>query len=663
MPLSHALPEDLTRLLNTEWLVTTGSGSFATTTASLANTRKQQGIFIAPTINGFKRYLYVSRVEDELIREESTLPLATCVYGDTVYPGGYKNLESYALHPHPRFVFADGLSSVRKSLHGIPGENSMVLRYVIESREEGTLKIRPLLGLRYIHGLRREREIPLGIRPFARAVMIRAGEHPVPPLIMAASSGEYLSDFCWYRHILYLHDQKKGEACVEDLPSPGHFLVPVGRGKTLCSIVFTLEERWLPLGAEGEKDPEISVKKAIRRKGEALSRDRIPGQFQKNYVPVEDAALSLVTGAGDRLFAMSGYPYYPVNVYDLLIFIKDFLLRGGYVSTASSMIAFLSPLIRHGLLPKYLDEEGAPLYCAADTSLLFVETVSRFLGLAVSRAEVEAKLTLIGDIVNSYMDGTDFFTKMGGDYLVTCGREGVEATWMDRIVGGEHITGRYGRAVDTNALWFNALCVYRDLTMAVGQKRESQRISKIIPKVKSSFLKNFTMPGDGYLSDVIRDGERDPRIRPNQLYALSLSNPIVSPTFGRRVLQRIKESLVTDYGLRTLAPGDPDYVGTLQGSEGERLTALFNGCVLPHLALPYTDALLHVYGPKNRVVNRARRFLLNLRRAAEVSAPYFLPEAFDGDPPHRPKGAPVSLAGTGSVMGLLRLYDAMTSGS
>jgi predicted glycogen debranching enzyme len=663
MHFSQGFPEDLMKLLNYEWIVSTGSGAFATSTASLANTRKQQGIFIAPTREGFKRYLYVSRIEDELIREGGNLDLTTCVYRDAVFPGGYKNLKDYSLHPRPKFVFADEFSSVRKTVQGIPGENSIVLKYAIESVAEGSLKLRPVLGLRYIHTLRREKEISLGIRPSVRGVFFRPGEHPVPPLIMLSSSGEYRSDFCWYRNFSYMQDRDKGDAWLEDLPSPGYFLVPVNKGKTIIFVIFSLEERWLNLLNGQARTIELQIKKALKRRVEQVSRDRLPQQFQKNFTPVENSALSLVSSVGDRSFAMAGYPYFPVNVYDLVLFIKDFLLRGGYISTASSMIDFLSPFIRYGILPKYIDEGGEPVYCAADTSLLYVELLSRYLALTGSRAEIERNLQLMGEIVNAYMDGTEFETKMGDDYLITCGREGIEATWMDRIAEGEHINRRHGRAVDTNALWYNALCVYRDLSMAVGYKKESQKITKIIPRIKSSFLKNFVMSGEGYLVDVIQDGKKDPRLRPNQLFALTLSHPLVSPTFGRRVLQKIKDSLVTDYGLRTLAPQYDEYAGTLEGNERERLHALFNGCVLPHFALQYTDALLYVYGPKSRVVNRVRRFLLALRRAADNRAPYFLPEAFDGAPPHEPKGSPVSLASTGSVMGLFRLYDSITTSS
>jgi predicted glycogen debranching enzyme len=663
MGFPEGFPEELKELLNSEWLVCTGSGAFAASTASLANTRKQQGFFVAPTAGGFRRYVYVSRVEDELVRDEGNMSLNTCVYRDAVFPGGYRNMKDHSLHPFARFVFADSRSTVRKSVHPVPGENSIILRYGIETESPGSLRVRPVLGLRYLHSLNREREISLGIRPSRQGVFFRPGEDPVPPLIILASGGEYLSDYCWYRHFTYVHDRQKGESFEEDLPSPGYFLHPAPAGKSALFIIFTLEERWARFIEDQGVGVEKEMKKAIRKKGVHLSRGKLPHHFQKDFTPVEDSALSLLTTVEDRSFAVAGYPYYPVNVYDFILFLKDFLLRGGYVSAASKGIDFLSPYLKNGLLPKYISEEGEPIYCSADTSLLFVELIARYLSLAGGRTAVERKLALVGHIVDAYLEGTEFGTKMGEDYLLRSGRYGVEATWMDRMIGGNHLNRRYGAAVDTNALWYNALCIYRDLKMAVGDKKESQHISKMIPRIKSSFLKHFVLPDRGYLVDVIRDGENDARLRPNQLLALTLSNPLVSPTFGKRVLQKIKESLVTDCGLRTLAPGESGYAGQFGGIEAERLHALFGGCVLPHLALQYSDALLFVYGPKNRVVNRIRRFLLAQRRAAEKNVPYFLPEAFDGDPPHKPAGSPVSLAGTGAVIGLFRLYDSIVNGT
>ncbi len=648
------------RLFSREWLVSTGSGSFASSTLSLANTRKQHGLFIAPTEGIFKRYLYVSRIDDIFRGENGEIPLSAAVYENGTYPPDTGHIRKVTLTRNPRFLFGERSVAVKKEIFPLRREDSVVIRYSFPRREEGTLMVRPILGLRYLNTLQEERDLPLGVRVYSQGILIRPGESPVPPLFIIAPGGRFTGEYTWYRSFAYREDEKKGEGSMEDLPSPGYFSFTVKEGKGDIFLLFTLENEWESIMEMSAVEGKRTLKSSMMKIAKATT-GRVPRLFQKSFQPVEENALSLVTERGDTVLAPSGFPYYQVDVFELLHYVRDFLLGGGYLYQSENILNSLRQKLRGGLLPKYIPENGVPLYCSADTALFFVEVIQRFLILYGQRGEGGKWLPIVDEIVNRYREGTRFHIKMGSDHLIEAGKEGIEATWMDRVREDRHVTPRYGKAVETNAMWYNALSIYRDLLMAEGRKKQSQEISRLLPRVKRSFLDNFILKDKGYLADYVREGARNRDLRPNQIYALSLAHPLVSPTFGRRILHKIKSSLMTPFGLRTLHPDASGYMGQVTGGALDRTAALFNGSVLPHTALLYCEGMAYVHGPTKRTVNQMRRFIIAQRTLAEEKTAYFLPEALDGDPPHEVRGAPVSLAATGALMGLFRLYESSLS--
>ena len=95
----------------------------------------------------------------------------------------------------------------------------------------------------------------------------------------------------------------------------------------------------------------------------------------------------------------------------------------------------------------------------------------------------------------------------------------------------------------------------------------------------------------GHLFDVV-DGEHgdDPACRPNQLFAISLPNPVLAPARWPAVLAVVERELLTPLGLRSLAAAHPDYKPNYHGDLLTRDAAYHQGTVWSWLIGPYVDA-------------------------------------------------------------------------
>ena len=93
------------------------------------------------------------------------------------------------------------------------------------------------------------------------------------------------------------------------------------------------------------------------------------------------------------------------------------------------------------------------------------------------------------------------------------------------------------------------------------------------------------------------DGEKgdDPSCRPNQVFAISLDHPVLDRERWEPVLKVVRERLVTPVGLRSLAPGSPDYKPRYDGDLRARDAAYHEGTVWGWLAGPFVDAWLKAH--------------------------------------------------------------------
>ena len=268
---------------------------------------------------------------------------------------------------------------------------------------------------------------------------------------------------------------------------------------------------------------------------------------------------------------------------------------------------------------------------------------------------IQQFLPTIRRIIDSYHNGTAYDIHADDDGLIIAGNEETQLTWMDSKYEGHSFTPRYGKAVEVNSLWYNCLCSIARF-YADQDAEATKHYQSMADRVKDSFRNLFWNEKYGYLNDcVLPDGSVDATLRPNQIFAVSLSFSPLSTQQAKCIVDVVQRELLTPYGLRTLDVKDSRYKGAYIGPQRQRDEAYHQGTVWPYLIGPFVEAYLKVndFSPKSK------------RKAAEFIEPLMqhltkdgclgqICEIFDGDAPHKPKGC---FAQAWSVAELIRAHQ------
>jgi len=328
------------------------------------------------------------------------------------------------------------------------------------------------------------------------------------------------------------------------------------------------------------------------------------------------------------------------------------LLTGRHVE-AGYILRIFAAYIRDGLIPNLFPEgEKEGLYHTADATLWFFHAIDRYLEITQDRGTLKLLLPKLLDIVEHHVHGTRFGIGVDShDGLLRQGQEGYQLTWMDAKVGDWVVTPRAGKAVEINALWYNALRLVESWLCEAGDGQEARRLGEFAEQAQQSFNERFWYATGGYLYDVV-DGAQgdDPACRPNQLLAIALRYPILAAARWQPVLEVVQQRLLTPVGLRSLAPGHPDYKPKYDGDLRARDAAYHQGTVWAWLIGPFIDAWLNVY-PDDRA--GARRFLHGFKHHLGEGCVGSISEIFDAEAPYTPRGC---VAQAWSVAEVLRCW-------
>jgi predicted glycogen debranching enzyme len=305
------------------------------------------------------------------------------------------------------------------------------------------------------------------------------------------------------------------------------------------------------------------------------------------------------------------------------------------------------------MLPNRFPDAGeVPEYNTVDGTLWFFEAVRAYLAYTGDLEFVRNDLySVLTDIVSWHVRGTRFGIKVDSDGLLSSGKPGVQLTWMDAKVGDWVVTPRRGKPVEIQALWYNALCMLEDVAQQLGDETGRKNYGSMAKLAKRSFSSLFWNEKGGYLYDAVDGGPPDASIRPNQILAVSLPYMMLDPRRAKAVLEVVQQHLLTPYGLRSLAPSDPQYRGRYTGGSASRDGAYHQGTVWPWSIGPFLTAFTKVHGGRESARRQAESWLSAFKAHMDDAGLGHVSEIFDGDPPHRPCGC---IAQAWSVAELLR---------
>lgn len=636
---------DFRRGIEKEWLVTNGLGGFAAGTIIGANARKYHGLLTAALRPPVRRVLLVAKLDERFVSGDRQYNLATNELEEQVAECGLLHLQRFLADPVPTFVFSFGDVLLTKQVFMVYGENTTVVLYrVAGGATPGILYLTPLVNFRDYHWTVPAGHVEFRVEPLPEGAAVRPLGADVT-LYLTGSAGTFHPAGYWRHGFTYPLERERGEAAREDHYVPGYFAVPVeDEGEKTIAVVASTRRDRVP-------DGTVLLAEAVARREGLVALAGYGDPFARRLVLAADAFLAHRESTGGRS-VIAGYPWFTDWGRDAMIALPGLTLVTKRYQEAAEILCGFARYCRDGLLPNTFPDEGEePLYNTIDAGLWFFHAVYKYLCYTGDHDLIRERIyPVLEEIVERYLAGTRFGIGADEDGLVRGGSPGVQLTWMDAKVDGWVVTPRHGKPVEVNALWYNALHVLRRLAARYGRPFPWARL---LPRVRESFRRAFWDPGAGYLYDVVEGENRDASLRPNQILALSLPYSLVTPDEGRKVLQAVWRELYATYGLRSLAPGHPDYRGTYQGDRPARDAAYHQGTVWAWLIGPFVTAYRRVHGYSRQSRERAAAFLRPFADHLRDHGVGFISEIFDGDEPFVARGC---FAQAWSVAEVLRAW-------
>jgi predicted glycogen debranching enzyme len=527
------------------------------------------------------------------------------------------------------------------------------------------LDLRPAFSFRHyedpVEGLP---ESPYEIRAIGGRYQVVDPGGKFPPLHMRLSDChcDFVVEPRKIHEVIYRSELERGYDSEGDLWSPGIFRVDLRKSDRATLIGSTEEWNVVEIldpaaAAKAERDRrERLLDQAQPEARDGVAADLVFAADQFIITPAgraEEAARARAVGDEVRTI-IAGYHWFTDWGRDTMISLEGLTLTTGRMLEAGYILRTFAHYVRHGLIPNmFPDGQSAGLYHTADATLWFFHALSRYLRATDDGVTLEMLLPTLGDIIDHHLAGTDFNIHVDPeDDLLYQGKEGYQLTWMDAKMGDWVVTPRRGKAVEINALWFNALRLYAGWLRESGEAAAAERYEKHAGRTRDSFNERFWDNEGGYLYDVIDgpDGTPDNSIRPNQIFAISLDHPVLARERWQPVMEVIERDLLTPVGLRSLSPHSPDYKKNYHGDLKTRDAAYHQGTVWAWLIGPFIDAWLKLH-PKE--LEKARRFLSGFPAHLNEAGIGTISEVFDAEPPHTPRGC---IAQAWSVAELLRCW-------
>jgi len=621
LPFARFVENDLSleRGRELEWLLTNGLGGYSSSTILGLNTRKYHGLLVSSDEN-LSRYVYLQKLEEEVVSGNNVRRLSVNEYGDRSATDGWRELSAFEQnYESVTFHYNTWSADVVKTINMVQGKNAIVVSYKVRNKMREGIKfnVNLLVNSRSIYELTKAGNLSFDLKVFS------------PKILAVKSARGYLTVYSdkaacsvsplnskWMRNVFYSTDYERGDDCLEDLYFPASFSVGLAPAESedfsLVALGYADENRT----TEAIKDMQKGFKENGRVMGTGLA---------SSILKLLSSGDSFIVGRGNAKTALAGYHWFGEWGRDAMISLPGISFINERFENAESVFShFLDNTSVQGIANRFVD--GKPEYGDYDSSLWLIDRLyqyMKYIGPEKMLPLLSKNWPKLKEIVNTY-------SVLEKDGLLMH-RSG---TWMDTL--------ERDAAVEVQALWHNALKIMQAFAEVLGDGRFSTE--ELCKRFESGFHERYW--NGKYLKDCLSDDS----MRPNQVIAISLDHFIIDANDARKVLECVREELLTPYGLRTLSPKDGRYKGEYRGSISEREAAYHNGTVWPWLLGPYVKAYAKYYGDKSHIQKIFEPLFDKHINEAGIGT---ISEIFDGDPPHKPGGC---ISQAWSVAEPLRAY-------
>ncbi len=671
---AQAQADNAREILRREWLLTNGLGGYGSGTISGMVTRRYHGLLVAALPAPFGRVVMLNHLAEHLRVDENKRILIGGEESRTAGEDGSKvhYVKEFRLeHGLPVWVLEACGFTIEKRVLLIHGQNTVHITYKLLSGQ-GCAKLELCPS---VHFRRYEHDVA---EAFAAgySLLIHERRYELSTAGMPYALRLYVSDekACFWheggqvREIDYQMEADRGYHARGMLWSPGAFTIDLRPDHPVTLVAST--EDWASILAI---DPESALAADLARRQRlvtasphgvkaAPASELVLAADQFIITPagrIEDAARAKAGGDEVRT-VIAGYHWFTDWGRDTMISLEGLTLTTGRHHEAAWILRTFAYYIRDGLIPNYFpDGEREGVYHTADATLWFFHALDRYLDVTQDRGTLQHLLPKLVDIAEHHLRGTRFGIAVDHtDGLLKQGAEGYQLTWMDAKVDGWVVTPRRGKAVEINALWYNALRLLADWLRVEQGEEAARSFDGHAQRARESFNRRFWSEERGYLLDVV-DGEQgdDAAIRPNQIFAISLRHPVLDEAHWPAVLEKVRSELLTPVGLRSLSRGHPDYKARYFGDLRARDAAYHQGTVWAWLIGPFVDAWLKVH-PDDRA--GARHFLDGLIEHLDQGCVGSISEVFDAEEPYTQRAC---IAQAWSVAEVLRCWAKTEEGA
>lgn len=661
--------------LNKEWILTNGIGGYSYSTILGCNTRKYHGLLVAPLTPPARRHVILSKLDEAIEIENKEYVLYTNMCKNYIAEG-YKNLVRFEREYLPIFSYKVKNIEIKKIVCMEYGKNTVCVYYKIKNGDyNAKFKIAPIVNFRDFHTMNTNHNYKLNQTINDRKVKLIIDDNSHFPVYMYMTDGKYIEHFNDnFKNMYYIEEEKRGFYQEEDLGVSGVYeidLLPKEEKDIyfICSLENNIEEIDVKKVIDNEIiriNNQIIASNLIDIKKETDSKeDKEYRKLIEQYIIASDNFI--VNRPSFNLHTIiAGYPWFLDWGRDSMISFEGLLLIPKRYEIAREVLLTFIRDIKFGLVPNgYSGFDNRPLYNSVDASLLLFEQVEKYIRYTGDYKFIQDNIyPKLKEIIEAYTKGIDIDDNniyLDTDNLISSGTEKTQNTWMDAKYLNTPATPRNGKVVEVNSLWYNALKILESLANKFENKNVASIYKDLADKTKKSFNEKFYNKKRKCLYDVLGDS----KIRPNQLFALSLTYPVVdcNTEEARNIFNVVTTKLLNSYGLKTLAKGEPNYIEVYEGDGFKRDMSYHQGITWPWLLGLYYDALKNIIKAtkdkelkkdyqeklKEFIKTTKETFVLSLNNDGIIGS---ISELYDSKKPQLPKGA---LAQAWSVAEIFRI--------
>ncbi len=644
--------------LKKEWIITNGIGGFASSTILNCNTRKYHGLLIAPFTPPARRFLILSKIDEAIEINDKKYNLYTNMSKGYI-SDGYKYQESFEKDYIPKFTYKVEDITVKKLICMKYGENTVCLLYKIKNgKNSSKLTLAPIVNFRDFHQMNTGHDYILKQDINGRKVKVIIDSNSGSPIYIYCNSGTYIEhQNDKFKNMYYLEEEKRGFTPEEDHAVTGRYEIELEPNEEKdVEIICSLEENIEEIKVKDVINNEIvRINELMLNSGLIELEDNQDEEYKeliKNYIIATDNFV--VYRPSFRLHTMiAGYHWFLDWGRDALISFEGIILIPKRFEIAKEVLLTFTKNIKFGLVPNgYSGFDNRPLYNSADASLLLFEQVKKYITYTNDYKFVKEKMyDDLKNIIEAYKNGIDLDDNniyLDDDYLLVSGTPQTQNTWMDAKYGDFAVTPRNGKAVEINSLWYNALKVMAELSKEFEGKEESKVYADLASKCKKTFTEKFYNLKRKCLYDVVGDS----RIRPNQIFSLSLTYPVIEPDskIAEEVFNTVTKKLLNKYGLKTLAKGEENYIEVYAGEPYKRDMSYHQGITWPWLLGAYYNAYKNImFSTKDKKKKQELKYeydafietvkKIHIKSFYEEGMLGSISELYDSKAPFLPKGA------------------------